>query len=104
MILVPSEDSIAKERNGRASARPLCFSHPVSSVCPAPTNDGGICQSGRDLRTPALGKRPVIYILPPWCLHFDLNFLRALPCKPLALAWSEQALEIACLSAALAAV
>jgi len=28
-------------------------------------------------------------------LHSDLNFLRAVPCKPLALAWSVQDFEIA---------
>src|SRR5262249_112647 len=42
-------------------------------------------------------------ILPPLRLHSDLNFLRSLPCKPLALAWSEQAFEIAFLSVAAAA-
>jgi hypothetical protein len=43
------------------------------------------------------------YILPPLRLHFDLNFLRSLPCRFLALARSEQALEMACLLVAPAA-
>jgi hypothetical protein len=28
----------------------------------------------------------VYYVLPPVCLQSDLNFFRALPCKPLAFA------------------
>src|SRR5262245_11354807 len=39
--------------------------------------------------------------LPRVRLHLDRNFFRALPCKPWAFACSEQALEIASLSALL---
>src|SRR5579872_5867507 len=38
-------------------------------------------------------------ILPPLALHSARNFFRALPCRPLALAWSLQALEMAFFSA-----
>jgi hypothetical protein len=34
---------------------------------------------------------------PPCLLHLARNAFRALPCRPLALAWSEHAFEIACL-------
>jgi len=40
--------------------------------------------------------------VPPLLLHSDRNFLRALPCRPLASAWSEHALEVACLPVGLA--
>src|SRR5262249_54206310 len=41
--------------------------------------------------------------VPPLFLHSHRNFLRALPCRPLPLAWSEHLLRIACLSTGLAA-
>jgi hypothetical protein len=36
--------------------------------------------------------------LPPFLLHSDRNFLRSLPCRPLAVAWSEHSFETAFLS------
>jgi hypothetical protein len=36
--------------------------------------------------------------LPPFLLHSDRNVLRSLPCRPLAVAWSEHAFETAFLS------
>src|SRR5205807_8072574 len=55
--------------------------------------------TNRSSQTPAVCCSPCH--LPPLLLHWARNFLRALPCSPLALACSEQAFEIACLSAAL---
>jgi hypothetical protein len=37
--------------------------------------------------------------LPPFLLHAERKALRALPCRPFAVAWSEHALETAFLSA-----
>jgi hypothetical protein len=34
--------------------------------------------------------------LPPFFLHLERNAFRGLPCRPLAVAWSEHAFEIAC--------
>jgi hypothetical protein len=34
--------------------------------------------------------------LPPFFLHWERNAFRGLPCRPLALAWSEHAFETAC--------
>ena len=41
--------------------------------------------------------------MPPFLLHADRKALRSLPCRPLAVAWSEHAFEIAFLSASVVA-
>src|SRR6478735_4556924 len=71
-------------------------------VAPPRSNDQASKQSGTSASAPFGPKRRLHY--PPFRLHSDRNFLRALPCKFFAFACSEQALETARLSGLLISV